>query len=150
MNLGVPASEFKGLPSGQVYIYQGTVPGPLESEAVQSPFGTVPESFKHQLLAQKPTGTAGGSIRIADTSNFPVAKTAAAALVEIKPGAMREIHWHNNNDEFQYYLTGQGRMTVFGKTAERVLSITGRETWVMYRLATCTMFKIPGMRRCGF
>ncbi len=57
----------------------------------------------------------GGSIRIADTSNFHVAKTTAAALVEIKPGAMREIHWHPNNDEFQYYITGQGRMTVFAE-----------------------------------
>ncbi len=24
---------------------------------------------------------------------------------------MRELHWHPNNDEFQYFLTGQGRMT---------------------------------------
>jgi oxalate decarboxylase len=33
--------------------------------------------------------------------------------VEIKPGGMREIHWHPNNDEWQYYLSGIGRMTVF-------------------------------------
>ncbi len=117
-NFGVPASDFNCLPSGQVYIYQGTVPGPLESEAVQSPYGTVPQSFKHRLLAQTPTTTLGGSVRIADTSNFPVAKTTAAALVEIKPGAMREIHWHPNNDEFQYYITGQGRMTVFGENGK--------------------------------
>ncbi|SHH55704.1 oxalate decarboxylase [Sporobacter termitidis DSM 10068] len=115
MNFGVPASEFRTFPSGQVYIYQGTVPGPLEEEAVRSPFGPVPQTFKHELMAQDPIATAGGSVRIADTANFHVAKTTAAALVEIKPGAMREIHWHNNNDEFQYYLTGQGRMTVFGE-----------------------------------
>lgn len=24
------------------------------------------------------------------------------------------MHWHPNADEWQYYLTGQGRMTVFG------------------------------------
>ncbi len=53
-------------------------------------------------------------MRIADSSNFPISKTIAAALVEIQPGAMRELHWHPNNDEWQYYLTGQGRMTVFG------------------------------------
>lgn len=114
-NFGVPANYFNSLPSGQIYIYQSTVPGPLENEAVQSPYGTVPLSYKHQLLAQKPTITPGGSIRVADTSNFPVAKTTAAALVEVKPGAMREIHWHPNNDEFQYYITGQGRMTVFAE-----------------------------------
>lgn len=33
--------------------------------------------------------------------------------MEIKPGGMREMHWHPNQDEWQYYLTGQGRMTVF-------------------------------------
>ncbi len=114
-NFNVPTSNFNCLPSGQVYIYQGTVPGPLESEAVKSPFGTVPYSFKHRLLAQTPITAPGGSVRIADTTNFPVSKTTAAALVEIKPGAMREIHWHPNNDEFQYFISGQGRMTVFGE-----------------------------------
>lgn len=114
-NFCVPVDAFNCIPSGQVYIYQGSVPGPLEYEAVQSPYGLVPQSFKHRLLAQKPITAPGGSVRIADTSNFPVAKTTAAALVEIKPGAMREIHWHPNNDEFQYYISGQGRMTVFAE-----------------------------------
>jgi len=26
---------------------------------------------------------------------------------------MREMHWHPNTDEWQYYLSGRGRMTVF-------------------------------------
>ncbi len=115
-NFGVPRQYFNCLPTGQVYIYQGTVPGPLESEEVQSPYGTVPQSYKHRLLASKPMITPGGSVRIADTSNFPAAKTTAAALVEIKPGGMREIHWHPNNDEFQYFISGQARMTVFADT----------------------------------
>lgn len=114
-NFGVSRHYFNCLPSGQVYIYQGSVPGPLENEAIQSPYGTVPESFKFRLLAQKPTVTPGGSVRIADSTCFHAAKTTAAALNEIKPGAMREIHWHPNNDEFQYYLTGTGRMTVFAE-----------------------------------
>ncbi|NOU74321.1 cupin domain-containing protein [Paenibacillus sp. LMG 31458] len=112
-NFGVPMSAFNNIPSGQVYIYQDKIPGPLENEKVQSPYGTTPLSFKHQLLAQTPIKTPGGSVRIVDSSNFPISKTIAAALVEIEPGAMRELHWHPNNDEWQYYLTGQGRMTVF-------------------------------------
>jgi oxalate decarboxylase len=115
-NFGVPVNCLNTLPTGQVYIYQGTIPGPIENEAVQSPYGTIPESYKHELLSQKPIITPGGSVRIADTSNFPVAKTTAAALVEIKPGGMREIHWHPNNDEFQYFISGQARMTVFADT----------------------------------
>lgn len=112
-NFGVPASLMDSIPSGQVYIYQDAVPGSLSSQTVASPNGTVPQSFKYQLLAQQPIRTAGGSVRIVDSTNFPISKTVAAALVEIEPGGMRELHWHPNNDEWQYYLTGQGRMTVF-------------------------------------
>jgi oxalate decarboxylase len=122
-NFGVPESAFNNIPSGQVYIYEDKVHGSLESQKVQSPYGTIPQSFKHQLLAQKPIKTPGGSVRIVDSSNFPISKTIAAALVEVEPGAMRELHWHPNNDEWQYYLTGQGRMTVFaGKGAARTFN----------------------------
>ncbi|MFG1730872.1 oxalate decarboxylase family bicupin [Paenibacillus sp. 843] len=112
-NFGVPENAFDLIPKEQVYIFQDQVPGSLESQEVQSPYGTVPLSFKHRLLAQEPIITPGGSVRIVDSSNFPISKTVAAALVEIKPGAMRELHWHPNQDEWQYYLAGQGRMTVF-------------------------------------
>jgi oxalate decarboxylase len=112
-NFGVPMSAFDDIPTDQVYIFQDQVPGPLDTQEVQSPYGTVPESFTYHLLAQPPIKTPGGSVRIVDSTNFPISRTVAAALVEIEPGAMRELHWHPNQDEWQYYLTGQGRMTVF-------------------------------------
>ncbi|MEK8198305.1 oxalate decarboxylase family bicupin [Lysinibacillus sp. FSL M8-0134] len=112
-NFGVPLSAFQHIPNEQVYIYQDKVPGPIDSQKVQSPYGKVPQSFKHRLLAQPPLKTPGGSVRIVDSTNFPISKNIAAALVEIEPGAMRELHWHPNNDEWQYYLQGKGRMTVF-------------------------------------
>lgn len=112
-NFGVPENAFADIPPKQVYIQQDEVPGTLESQEIQSPYGEVPQSFTHRLLAQTPIQTSGGSVRIVDSTNFPISKTVAAALVEIKPGGMRELHWHPNQDEWQYYLTGQGRMTVF-------------------------------------
>ncbi|WP_427110729.1 oxalate decarboxylase family bicupin [Lysinibacillus xylanilyticus] len=112
-NFGVPMSAFNHIPKEQVYIFQDKIPGPIDTQKVQSPYGTVPQTFKHRLLAQTPIKTPGGSVRIVDSTNFPISKNIAAALVEIKPGAMRELHWHPNNDEWQYYLQGQGRMTVF-------------------------------------
>lgn len=118
-NFGVPESAFRNLPKGEVYIYQGSIPGPLESQKIESPYGTVPQSFKFGLLDQKPIKAPGGSVRIADSFNFPAAKTVAAALVKINPGAMRELHWHPNNDEWQYYLSGEARMTVFASGAAR-------------------------------
>lgn len=113
-NFGVPETAFAARPDEQVYIFQDTVPGPISSEAISSPYGTVPLSFTYRLLEQTPIITPGGSVRIVDSTNFPASTTVAAALVEILPGAMRELHWHPNADEWQYYLTGQGRMTVFG------------------------------------
>ena len=60
----------------------------------------------------------GGRVRIVDSSNFPAASTIAAALVELDQGAMRELHWHPNNDEWQYYISGQGQMTVFASSGK--------------------------------
>ncbi|SDX38228.1 oxalate decarboxylase family bicupin [Paenibacillus sp. CF384] len=112
-NFGVPQSAFDAIPNEQVYIYQSNIPGSIAETEVQSPYGTVPLTFKHSLLAQTPVKSSGGNVRIVDSTNFPISRTVAAALVEIEPGGMRELHWHPNNDEWQYYLTGQGRMTVF-------------------------------------
>lgn len=112
-NFGVPESTFAQTPTEQLYIFQSEVPGPLPTQAVPDPYGTVPKTFTHRLLAQRPIRTPGGTVRIVDSSNFLIATRIAAALVEIKPGAMRELHWHPNNDEWQYYLSGQGRMTAF-------------------------------------
>jgi len=33
---------------------------------------------------------------------------------ELEPGALRELHWYPTNDEWQYYLSGRGQMTVAG------------------------------------
>ena len=52
-------------------------------------------------------------MRIADSSNFNVSTTVAAALVTVRPGGVREMHWHPNADEWQYYIKGKARMTVF-------------------------------------
>lgn len=42
----------------------------------------------------------GGKARIVDSKNFPISKTIAAAHLDIEPGAMREMHWHPNADEW--------------------------------------------------
>ena len=74
----------------------------------------MPESLTYRLSKQKPIDCPGGRVRIVDSSNFPASSTIAAALVEVDPGGMRELHWHPNADEWQYYMSGQARMNVFG------------------------------------
>ncbi len=114
-NFGVPEAAFANLPTDpdyQRYMFAGKVPGPLAADAVQAPAGSVPRTFSHRMMAQEPIKAAGGWVRITDSTNFPAATTIAAALVNIEPGAMRELHWHPH-DEWQYYIAGRGRMSVF-------------------------------------
>lgn len=118
-NFGVPESAFADLPHDiehTRWVFAGAVPGPLASDAVQSAAGSVPVPFSHHLLAQTPIQAAGGRVRIADSRNFQAATTIAAALVEVDPGGMRELHWHPNTDEWQYYVRGHARMTVFASS----------------------------------
>lgn len=112
-NFGVPEEELLAVPSKEIFITDGGDPGPLESQQVPSPYGKVPHSFKHRIAFLEPYVYDGGTIRILDNRNFKACNTISAALVEVEPGAMREIHWHSNNDELQYYLQGEARMTVF-------------------------------------
>jgi oxalate decarboxylase len=115
-NFGVAERSFDNMPKDvehERWVFDGKVPGPLAGDAVASPAGIVPTSYSHRLLAQKPIKAPGGQVRIVDSSNFPAATTIAAALVEIEPGGIRELHWHPNTDEWQYYIGGRGRMTVF-------------------------------------
>jgi oxalate decarboxylase len=120
-NFGVPESAFAALPvdvEHERYIFAGQVPPPIEQDAVRSPDGSVPQSFSHRMLAQDPIEVAGGRVRITDSSSFPVSTTVAAARVEVEPGGIREMHWHPNVDEWQYYLSGRGRMSVFASSGK--------------------------------
>jgi oxalate decarboxylase len=111
-SLGVSEHELHGLPDGERYIFPAPVPRvPLDERPV-GPGGPPPESLTHRLLAQEPIRTPGGCVRIADRDTFPPT-TIAAALVDVEPGGLRELHWHPNAAEWQYYVSGRGRMTVF-------------------------------------
>jgi hypothetical protein len=34
--------------------------------------------------------------------------------MDIEPGAFREMHWHPNADEWQFVMSGEGRVVIFG------------------------------------
>ncbi len=112
-NFGVPASAFAKIPKEELYIFQAKVPPPLKKDRIIGN-GAVPHSFSYKLFKQEPLKMKGGKVWIVDSHNFHASKTIAAALVEIEPGAMRELHWHPTGDEWQFYISGEARMTVFG------------------------------------
>jgi oxalate decarboxylase len=79
-------------------MFSAPVPGPLASDKIAGAT-EVPRSFSHRMMAQPSIRTESGTVRITDTERFPVSKTIAAALVEVEPGGLREMHWHPNRDE---------------------------------------------------
>jgi oxalate decarboxylase len=117
-NFGVPASLFGHTPDpSQLYIFSAPVPGPLSADRIAGATAA-PQSFSHRLMAQQSIKTKSGTVRISDSSTFPVSTTIAAALVEVEPGGMRELHWHPNTDEWQYYIEGQARMGLFAASGQ--------------------------------
>ncbi|WP_242095952.1 oxalate decarboxylase family bicupin [Sphingomonas sp. CROZ-RG-20F-R02-07] len=117
-NLGVTEDQLAPLPKKELYIFPGAPPSPTLAGDTMHGNGKVPESFSHRMTAQAPIKLKGGEVRITDTRQFPASKTISAALVDLEPGALRELHWHPNGDEWQYYIEGQGRMTVFASESK--------------------------------
>ncbi|KAB1902607.1 oxalate decarboxylase family bicupin [Micromonospora sp. AMSO31t] len=115
-NFGWSVDQLTGLPEKEKYIFPGEVPPPLEQDRVVSPTGDVPRTFKHRLHAQAPQRFPGGTVRIVDSTNFAASTAICAALVEIEPGGLRELHWHPTDDEWQYWISGRGRMGVFASS----------------------------------
>jgi oxalate decarboxylase len=71
------------------------------------------------MKAMNPTvANDGGEVRIVDSNVFGASKAIAAALVRVKPGGLRELHWHPNASEWQYWISGTGRMTVFASSGK--------------------------------
>jgi len=115
-NFGVPADIFAKVPLNNLWIFQGQLPGSLTSDqaAVTKNVSASPYPFTFSLGTLAPfRQNRRGSVRIADSENFKVSTTVAAALITVPPGELRELHWHPNADEWQYYIKGRARMTIF-------------------------------------
>jgi oxalate decarboxylase len=113
-NTSWPRAQFDKLPPTELYIFEASLPDSLEAEKRFLGENLETENkYTFKMNAMQPTmKTAGGEARIVDSTNFPVSKGIAAAMVTLKPGAIREMHWHPNVSEWQYWIRGKGRMTV--------------------------------------
>jgi oxalate decarboxylase len=114
-NSRLTSSDIAKLPKEQLYIFPSTIPGSLAAD--RAAIGGSPvqaqQQYTFRMGSMKPTvSSAGGEARIVDSRNFPVSTSIAAGLVRLKPGGMRELHWHPNASEWQFWLAGTGRMTI--------------------------------------
>jgi oxalate decarboxylase len=113
-NFGVPAKTFANIPLHNLWIFQADAPGDLAADKAAAKVVEGTEAVIFRLgKSPKILNNSGGAIQVADSHNFTLSKTVASALVTVEPGGMREMHWNPNADEWQYYIRGSARMTVF-------------------------------------
>jgi oxalate decarboxylase family bicupin protein len=116
-NFHSPISAFKNIPPGQLFIFPGTpAPKNISEQNVTDPAGhesgNNSYTFHFSELPNTHEIEGGSSVKIIDPTIFPIASMFSAALVTIAPGAMREIHWHAD-DEWNFFLSGSARITVY-------------------------------------
>ena len=115
-NFGVSQQALQKMPTKELFIFQAEVPGPLadDQRIAAGSLGPSPIDFAFRTMQHPPAKrNKSGEVRIIDSSSFKAATQIAAAIVTLRPGGLRELHWHPNADEWQFFFSGKGRQTVF-------------------------------------
>jgi oxalate decarboxylase len=114
-NTGLPASFFAALPKKELYIGTGKIAVEPRPQNINPaiPFST--SSHKFRLEADGVYQQfKGGSVKLVSSLEFPIQNTITSMRMDIEPGAIRELHWHPNADEWQYVMSGKGNLSIFG------------------------------------
>jgi oxalate decarboxylase len=112
-NLGLSPGTTAGLPKKELYILPGKIPSVLPEPYLGDDLETTQNPHKFRLGKMTPQMLPGGWERIVSVKEFPINIALTSVLLYLEPGAIREMHWHPNADEWQYYLSGRSRVTVF-------------------------------------
>jgi oxalate decarboxylase len=102
------------------------------------------------MMAQQPVKTKSGTVRITDSSVFPFSTTIAAALVEVDPGGMRELHWHPNTNEGSIISRVRPAWACSARPVRRAPSISRPTMSAMCLLPWGIISRTPALRRCAF
>lgn len=116
-NFGVTSDHFADIPKSEKYIFRLPVPKSLDAVRAELPTSSIPRPYVFHATEIEAVRYSGGTVKTIDSRNFPVT-TLSALIIEIEPGGMREMHWHPDADEWQYYIAGEARMTVFDATSK--------------------------------
>lgn len=149
-NFGVSPDVFNKVPTKFPYILNGTVSADLKKAPEGTLKGNSSYVFHTYDHPSEPVPGHGGTFRKIDSKNFPISKTIAAAIVELEPKGLRELHWHPNvsfqfgwihlvintdsisqAEEWLYFHQGQARATIFiGGSNARTFDFTAGDTAV--------------------
>jgi oxalate decarboxylase len=120
--LAVSAEAVGSLPKHEVYFAQGPVPDDASALATPRPTAQLTSAHRYPLLAQEPRRIPGGGTqRVVTMDEFPISAHMAGSLIELEPGALRDLHWHPNADEWQYFISGRAEMGVFLAQGQKVI-----------------------------
>ena len=102
---------------GELFIFPGTkAPTNINAQNIVGSAGLVPtaSSYSYHLsLKGNDHETPGGTVKVIDPTIFPIVKLFSAAIVTIKPRALREIHWHTTSDEWNFFISGSARIGIY-------------------------------------
>lgn len=113
-NFGLTEAEVKNFPKKEVYFAHGVNPDKANPIAIRRQEASLTTMHRYPLEAQQPRiAPGGGTQKVVSSKEFPISTTITGSIIELRPGALREMHWHPNADEWQYYISGQAEMTVF-------------------------------------
>lgn len=112
-NLGLSLGTIDRLPKKERYVIPGKIPSLLPEPYLGDQLETPQNPHKFSLGKMVPQVFPGGWERIVTAKEFPINLSLTSVLLHLEPGAIREMHWHPNADEWQYYLSGRSRVTVF-------------------------------------
>lgn len=113
-NFGVPQESFQGFPTSEVYFTHGAPP-PAQAVPLRGTQVAPANTHRFALMAQEPTAVYphGREWRVG-AEQFPISTTMTGVVFDIEAGGFRELHWHPNSDEWQYVISGQFEVTLFG------------------------------------
>lgn len=92
--LDLPIAAFEKLPKDELFIFNGTMPPKdIAEQNITGPAGSLTgkDSYSYHWSQQRPLEVPGGTVKILDTTTFPIASDFSVAEVVIKPGAIREV-----------------------------------------------------------
>ena len=104
-------------------------------------------NFKYDI--ESTTGWVGeaGSAKEATVAEFPASQNIAGVSMRLKPGAIRELHWHAIAAEWALVLTGTVRSTVISPNGQGATDVFEPGDICISRRVMATRCKISAMKK---
>ncbi len=107
------------------------------AHAAPEPQESKPEpiaNFKYNIESRAGWQGEGGSAKEATVAEFPISQSIAGVSMRLKPGSIRELHWHALAAEWAYMLEGRCRATVVMPNGQSEIADFGPgDTWYFPR-----------------